>query len=310
MKYNFLLLSTFALFAVSCNNVSTSYNESQLVGQWQEIMPVNKSIVQGIDLKEGGIASSIGMATLKYNNWRLLDGKGIILSGESIGNGQTISFSDTLDICSLKDDTLTLGKGGAYRIQYKKINLIGGSDSAMGYKFSTLLNKKIRIFEEGVRLLSATDSQATSAGYAVFAEDSSKVELFLPEQTVILDRRTRPDGTSVWNQEDDDTYSLQLLNEEWMITRRGMVLYISSGLENVIHAEFTGESGKNLSVSFFNTAEMAQVSFDGISHVLYQYRTASGYGYKNPFIDIRGKGKELTLTDLSTNVKEKFVETK
>ena len=30
--------------------------------------------------------------------------------------------------------------------------------------------------------------------------------------------------------------------------------------------------------------------------LLSQYRTASGYGYKNTILDLRGKGKEATLT--------------
>lgn len=308
MKQIVFTLSALSLLTVSCNSVSKTFSEEELEGNWYEIMPVNKEIVQGIELKKGGTASSIGMATLKYNRWKLIDDSIIVFSGESIGNGQTIPFTDTLNICSLINDTLTLGKGDAYRIQYIKTNLIGGSDAAMGYQFSKLLNKKIRVFEEGIRMLSATDAQATSAGYVVFAEDSSKVELFLPDQTVILDRRVRPDGTSVWNVEDDDTFSLQYSGREWLITRRGKILFSSTGFENIIQAKFKGKDGKILSVSFFSEAEAAQVSYDGIDYVLYQYRTASGYGYKNPFIDIRGKGKELTLTDMSTDKKEEYIE--
>ncbi len=307
---NISYLSVLSLLAASCSNVSTSYNESDLVGRWQEIMPVNHSIIQGVELKEDGTASSIGMATLKYHNWELIDGKNIVLSGESIGNGQTIAFADTLNICSIVNDTLTLGKFGSYRIQYKKQQLIGGTDAAMGYTYSKVLDKKIRIFEEGVKVLSATDPQATSAGYMVFAADSSKVELFLPEMSVVLEKRSRPDGTSVWNVEDDDSFMVEKCNDEWIITRRGKVLYSSTGFENIIQTTFVGKSGKTISVSFFQTAELAQVTTDGVNHVLHQYRTASGYGYRNAFIDIRGKGDELTLTDLSDNKSETFVENK
>lgn len=195
--------------------------------------------------------------------------------------------------------------------QQEKTNLIGNSDSAMGYTFSKLLNKKIRIFEEGIRVLSATDAQATSAGYIVFAKDSSKVELFLPEETVILDKRTSGNNTPVWNVEDDDTYSLRLCNQDWMLTRRGKIMYCTTGLENVIQAKFTSkDSKKNIDISFFNAADVAQITLDGVNHVLYRYLTASGYGYKNPFIDIRGKGKDMTLTDLSTGKAENFTEIK
>lgn len=227
MKTKNICLSALALFTLSCSNVSTSYNESQFIGRWQEIMPEGKNYIQGVVFEENGTASSIGMATLKYHNWKLIDGKSIVLSGESIGNGQVIAFSDTLNVLSLQGDTLILERGNSYRMQFKKQNLIGGSDAAMGYTFSKVLNKKIRIFESGIKVLSTTDPQATLAGYLVFADDSSKVELFLPEQTVILDKRTRPNGTSVWNVEDDDTFMVEKSNGEWIVTRRGKLLYSS-----------------------------------------------------------------------------------
>ena len=41
---------------------------------------------------------------------------------------------------------------------------------------------------------------------------------------------------------------------------------------------------------------MATLQYDGQYMLLSQYRTASGYGYKNTILDLRGKGKEATLT--------------
>ena len=38
---------------------------------------------------------------------------------------------------------------------------------------------------------------------------------------------------------------------------------------------------------------------NGVYSLLRQYRTASGYGYKNPVFDLRGKGQEAVLTTLS-----------
>lgn len=59
------------------------------------------------------------------------------MCGESIGNGQTIQFCDTLNIIALQNDMLTLGKGEMYRIEYRRVQenttpLIGGSDAAWG----------------------------------------------------------------------------------------------------------------------------------------------------------------------------------
>lgn len=94
--------------------------ESLYVGHWVEIMPVNKQIVQGINLNADGTASSIGMETLKYEKWELND-KQITLTGKSIGNGQTIDFSDTLDIIEITPYTMTLGKLDKYRINYYRV---------------------------------------------------------------------------------------------------------------------------------------------------------------------------------------------
>lgn len=173
---------------------------------------------------------------------------------------------------------------------------IGGSDAAMGYTYSKVLDKKIRIFEDGMRMLSAVDPQATTAAFAVFPSDSSKVELFMPEETVVLEKRVRPDGTAVWNVEDDDTYMFERCANEWLVSRRGKVLYATTGCENKRQTEFVGKQGEALSAIFFTTAGLAQIRYDGVDYLLRQYVTASGYGYKNPFVDIRGKGQDMTLT--------------
>lgn len=109
-------------------------------------------------------------------------------------------------------------------------------------------------------------------------------------------KRVRPDGTAVWNVEDDDTYMFERCADEWLVSRRGKVLYASTGCENKRQAEFVGKQGEALSAIFFTTAGLAQIRYDGVDYLLRQYVTASGYGYKNPFVDIRGKGQDMTLT--------------
>ena len=154
--------SAIAITLVACGP-SKNFNEKELTGNWIEIMPVNQQIRQGVTLKEKGEAESIGMATLKYEKWQLLPDGHIVLDGKSIGNHQTLDFSDTLAIISLSNDTLTLGKGGAYRIQYVKQSgdkeLIGGDDAATGYTWSDVRQEKIRIFEVGEKVLSATPQE-------------------------------------------------------------------------------------------------------------------------------------------------------
>ena len=72
-------------------------NSASIVGSWVEPVPGLEGQVQGIKMEEGGVASSVNMATLVYESWKQ-EGTKLILTGKSIGNGQTIEFVDTMDI--------------------------------------------------------------------------------------------------------------------------------------------------------------------------------------------------------------------
>lgn len=100
----FTALTAIAILASACQN------KASLTGQWIEPIPGNPDAIQGIDLKENGEASSINMATLQYKQWSR-EGDRLILSGESIGNHQTIAFADTFEIGKLTADSLVLKKG-------------------------------------------------------------------------------------------------------------------------------------------------------------------------------------------------------
>ncbi len=104
-----LLLAAIACVACSGNKIE---------GQWVEPVPGMPSQVQGVSLREGGVASSINMATLQYDRWKQ-QGDTLILSGKSIGNGMTISFVDTLLIDELTDERLTL-RSGDWVVAYKR----------------------------------------------------------------------------------------------------------------------------------------------------------------------------------------------
>lgn len=86
-------------------------NSELVVGAWVEPVPGLTGQVQGIKLEKGGIASSVNMATLVYESWKQ-EGKLLILSGKSIGNGQTILFTDTMEITKLTADSLVLDNRG------------------------------------------------------------------------------------------------------------------------------------------------------------------------------------------------------
>ena len=78
-----------------------------------------KHMLQGIKIESGGKASSINMATLQYETWESKDGK-LILTGKSIGNHRTLSFTDTLMIEKLTQDSLILSKGD-YVLRYASV---------------------------------------------------------------------------------------------------------------------------------------------------------------------------------------------
>lgn len=120
MSNRYIILLIIILLLNSCTETSENKN---LAGSWIEVMPSNPQIIQGVTLNKDGSAESIGMATLLYEKWQNENDK-LILWGKSVGNGQTINFSDTLNIIKNTSDSLILGKYGMYRIYYYKVENI------------------------------------------------------------------------------------------------------------------------------------------------------------------------------------------
>lgn len=103
-----------------------------------------------------------------------------------------------------------------------------GCNAAAGYTWSEVRQNCIRLFENGMRLNSVTDTAATLSAFVVFSADSAKAEVFLPENSAhpVLDRRELPNsGGYAWNQEDDDTLNVRKIAGEWVIEQRGNLLY-------------------------------------------------------------------------------------
>lgn len=96
----------------------TACNDNKIEGEWVEPVPGMENLMQGVNLAKGGKATSINMATLQYEKWEK-KGDMLILSGKSIGNHTTNSFTDTLVIEKLTENELTLKKG-SLTIRYQK----------------------------------------------------------------------------------------------------------------------------------------------------------------------------------------------
>lgn len=96
----------------------------KLVGTW--LAPINGLPgEEGMKLEEGGIAVSVNMATLKYESWKTTgrndyeDADYLLLHGKSIGNKQTIDFTDTLKIDKLTSDSLIVSENNYVRAYHR-----------------------------------------------------------------------------------------------------------------------------------------------------------------------------------------------
>lgn len=94
-----------------------------------------------------------------------------------------------------------------------------GCIPSAGYTWSEVRKECVRVFEVGTRLNNAADTVASTAAFAVFSADSSKVELFLP------DSGTHPllrlSGTSWRNR----TYELKKVAGKLSLYKKGKRIY-------------------------------------------------------------------------------------
>ena len=81
--------------------------ETALIGSWVEPNPIDSTQVQGIEIRAGGAAQSINMATLVYKNWWLSD-QGLVLVAESIGNRTSSLDTTSYEIVKIDTDSLVL----------------------------------------------------------------------------------------------------------------------------------------------------------------------------------------------------------
>ncbi len=110
------LLALFAILLL----VGCACKSNRLQGSWLQPVPGQEGVAQGIKLDKGGAASSINMYTLVYEKWSV-NGDTLTLSGQSLGNGQTIDFTEDYKIKTLDGDNLVLEQNGE-EIAYTRSN--------------------------------------------------------------------------------------------------------------------------------------------------------------------------------------------
>lgn len=90
------------------------------VGRWIMSDPNDETADMGVEIFTEGRAGSINMATLRYTGWELQGEPGVImLKGQSIGNHQTIDFTE--DALIYEEDGRLLMSLGDRNIVYRKV---------------------------------------------------------------------------------------------------------------------------------------------------------------------------------------------
>lgn len=106
MLKKMLMCTVLALTAFACAKAPA------IEGTWVQPIPgLSSGEMQGITLEKGGKASSVNMATLTYETWNQ-NGNTLVLTGKSLGNGQTIEVNLQYNIKELTDDKLVLSADG------------------------------------------------------------------------------------------------------------------------------------------------------------------------------------------------------
>ncbi len=94
-------------------------NANNINSEWLQPIPGMEGQVQGMRLNADGSAASVNMHTLLYKSWQKT-GDELILSGESLGNGQTIHFTEKYHIEKLDGKNLILDNGRSKLIFTRK----------------------------------------------------------------------------------------------------------------------------------------------------------------------------------------------
>lgn len=225
------------------------------------------------------------------------------IPGTSLVQSQEIRPGDTLEV-------MYRGQYHPYMVAKSATlhpqQLLGGdSDShgcigSAGYTWSEVQKGCIRLWEKGIRMESTDGSNRTA--FIVFAPDSMKVELFFTNgsENEILQRRTMPSGTHVWNMEDDDTKNVHREAEgQWIISQRTSTLFCSSRDETAtelgkmrVHSyEGLLPAASCLGIEYKLTVRNREHSGDGTFQLTLTYKEAEDGGDRT----FTYNGKRLTM---------------
>lgn len=109
-----------ALLFISLMSLAACNQCPDITGRWHT--PVNgmENMTQGFQLHPNGAAESINMATLVYKTWSRPDCDTLVMTGTSIGNGQTIEFTETYHVSMRDKNTMILTHENGYTQTYTR----------------------------------------------------------------------------------------------------------------------------------------------------------------------------------------------
>lgn len=97
--------------------------KDKIIGTWVQPIPGMENQIQGFTLNKDGSAASVNMHTLSYTNWKQKENT-LVLIGQSIGNGQTITIKEEFEILQIDNQTLKL-RFGDTSFEYTRLTNTG-----------------------------------------------------------------------------------------------------------------------------------------------------------------------------------------
>ncbi len=311
------------LVNTGCGEKNVKLEEKELMGSWNGIelnikgrtveMPEREPMLVFSDSNRvtgfAGCNSFFGTYRIKSNRLQIQPG------GMTMAFCQDMEFEDlfikslsSVSKAKIYNSQLEMSdKSGDTILVFSSFQNIGvaedqkGCNRAAGYTWSDVKKECVRLFDSGVRLnpVVRDSSSAVFSAFLIFSPDSLVVELFMPdtEKHPLLDRRTLPDSTFVWNMEDDDTPNVRKENGIWTLSKRGTLLYAE---EKPIQVVYVGGDGKTrrlyqVNVVFYPEDKKAVLQYDEQTFELPQKISGSGFWYESDAMSLRGKGNDATL---------------
>lgn len=212
------------LFCLLCLYACTDNCEINLTGTWIEQMPDDMKYIQGFNLKNNGVAESVGMKTLLYSKWEMKKDK-LILTGESVGNGQSHMFTDTMSIIRYNSDTLFL------RRRNKEVVFVRKTDCEKIENY-----KPSRKAYEGF-----VWKKLSGAGLSLWAQENDEIRLMadpsLPGIVMVRNGDLEPQMLirifSLPNKNINDVIEILEKTDNWDNNQTGKFKEVKSGREGV-----------------------------------------------------------------------------